>query len=68
MVAWLQLNVVRDVTSGLIVWVVTIRADVHLVGIILPVAALILLGDMLIVPGRGDRQGLRWASTRRPPR
>jgi len=48
---WLRLKGVRDIGSGLIVLAVMTWAGSHVVGLVLLVAAVIPLGDMLVVLG-----------------
>jgi hypothetical protein len=46
---WLRLKGVRDIVSGLIVLAMMVWGDPHTVGIVLLVAALIPIGDMLVI-------------------
>jgi len=51
--AWLRLEGVRDVASGLVVLTLMLTADRRLVGIAVLVYAIIPFGDMSIVLGSG---------------
>ena len=46
---WLRLKGVRDIASGLIVLAMMVWGGPHMVGIVLLVAALIPIGDMLVI-------------------
>jgi hypothetical protein len=52
---WLRLKGVRDIASGLIVLATVVWGGPHMTGIILLAAALIPIGDMLVVlSGKGS--------------